>query len=318
MANKPYLDSNDLIKSIRLRAMIPTNNKTFDSENFLSFANEEMDMGMIPLVLTMHEDYLMYSEDFTIDPDHPSIAIPSRAVGNKLRDVSYVDASNNIYSMKRILVEDLSSYNYNYNSNTAYFYFVQNNEIKFYPTNVSAGNGKVRLTYYLRPNRLVLLEKIGVISSIDRLTGQIVLSNIPTEFNTGELFDFIQTNSPHKSLGMNVSLSGISSSTKTVTLNPDDIPYNLSVGDHLALAQQSAIPQVPSDLHPMLAHRVACRCLEALGDAQGLQAANAKLIEMEAKTQHIIDSRVEGSPLKVIARSNPLRRGLSFRRNRRY
>jgi hypothetical protein len=65
----------------------------------------------------------------------------------------------------------------------------------------------------------------------------------------------------------------------------------------------------------MLAQRIACRCLEALGDTAGLQIANTKLAEMELKGMSLIDSRVEGAPMKVNNRHSFLRQSRrQFRR----
>jgi len=87
----------------------------------------------------------------------------------------------------------------------------------------------------------------------------------------------------------------------------DVIPQELQIGDYVAASNESIIPNVPTELHSMLAQRVACRCLEALGDMQGLQMANQKLAEMELKTGSLIDNRAEGSPLKVVNRHGFLR-----------
>jgi len=85
------------------------------------------------------------------------------------------------------------------------------------------------------------------------------------------------------------------------------LPDEMIVGDYVAQANQTIIPNIPTELHSMLAQRVACRCLEALGDMQGLQMANQKLAEMELKTGSLIDNRVEGAPLKVVNRHGFLR-----------
>jgi hypothetical protein len=85
------------------------------------------------------------------------------------------------------------------------------------------------------------------------------------------------------------------------------LPDELTIGDYVAQANQTIIPNIPTELHSMLAQRVACRCLEALGDMQGLQMANQKLAEMELKTGSLIDNRVEGAPLKVVNRHGFLR-----------
>lgn len=94
----------------------------------------------------------------------------------------------------------------------------------------------------------------------------------------------------------------------TTTLGESLIPTSLVVGDYVMQSEETIIPQLPTELHVILAQRVACRCLEALGDSQGLSNANTKLQEMEYKTGIIIDNRVEASPMKVVNRTGFLRR----------
>ncbi|MFN9916610.1 MAG: hypothetical protein ACK53L_28725, partial [Pirellulaceae bacterium] len=99
------------------------------------------------------------------------------------------------------------------------------------------------------------------------------------------------------------------------TVDPASIPANFGPGDQVSLAEETSIAQLPTDLQSLLSQRVAARCLEALGDQQGLAAANAKISEIEQKAATIIDARVEGSPMKVVAPIGTLKSVGVFRRN---
>ena len=69
----------------------------------------------------------------------------------------------------------------------------------------------------------------------------------------------------------------------------------------------------------MLAQTVACRILDAQGDAQGLQTAMAKLAQMRNAAGILIDNRVEDAPRKLVNRRSLLRTGVFnrwFKRNR--
>lgn len=316
MAKKvPYMNSEALIKSIKLRAMIPESQNTFTAEGFLEFADEEMALGLVPSILVMHEDYLMYTEKVPLEQNKIRYAIPYRAIGNKLRDVAFEDGSGNVYQMTRISIGDISYYN-NTSNGSAYAFYVENNEIVLAPKNLTpATNTYLRMTYYMSPNQLVPSDQVAVVGSIDRTSGVVQFSNMPVDFNITELVDIIKVKSPNKTLKYDIQPVSINAVSKTITFNLADIPDTLAPGDHVALAQECCIPQVPSDLHVVLAHRVATRCLEALGDTEGLQNANQKLAEMEAKTTMLIDNRVEDSPQKIVNRSGFLRNGF-FNRGR--
>lgn len=315
MSTLPYYTTDTLIESIKRRAAIPVHQRTFTNDDFIAFLNEEMSLGLVPSVLRMKEDYFLITIDIPLEANQNQYEIPPRAIGNKVREISYKDNNGNVFEMTRIQVGDLPYYNIDNNSQWVYAYYVANNVINLM-TDIPVTSGYLSISYYIRPNQLVLLSQVGIIQSIDRTTGEIFLDKVPTDFSVTEQFDLIQQISPHKCLSIDLSATDINTLTKTITLDTSAIPNNLKVGDHICLAQQSAIPQIPSDLHVILAHRAAARCLEAQGDMEGLQAANAKLAEFESNTQNLIDDRVEDSPKKIVNRHGSIRRGLSNRRYR--
>lgn len=304
-----YLTSSTLIQSAIRRSMIPRTQVTFTNEDFLAFANEEMDTAVMPYVMSFHEDYFLFKEDIPLENSVSKYAIPYRAVGTKLREVSYKDFGDNLFEMTRILVEDIPTFTNGGTSGTSPLraFYIENNEVCLLPQTGLVANGALRVYYYIRPSQLVSEDRALIITSIDRTTGQIGVENLPNIYTIGELVDFIQVKSPHKCLSIDKSVLNVDTVNKVISFNPTDIPKALSIGDHICLAEECIVPQIPTDLHSMLAQRVACRCLEALGDQQGLQAANAKLAEMELKLGTVIDNRVEGSPLKVINRHSSLR-----------
>lgn len=319
MARKrSYMTSDDLIAAVKRNILSPTHQSTFTEDDILAFANEEMSMGLVPSIKELHEDYLMYTEKIPLEQNKTRYAIPYRSVGDSLREVAFSDSSGIIYPSTRIGVGDLSWYN-NQTVQQNYAFYVENDEICLVPENFHpAADTYIVMTYYMRPNVLVKLDQVAVISSIDRNTGVIQVSNLPEDFVITETYDLIKVRSPNKNLNYDITALAINSTAKTITLNIDDIPDRLAVGDHIALSEECAIPQVPSDLHPVLAHRTSTRVLAALGDFEGLQNANVKLAEYQAKTEVLIDNRVEDAPKKVVNRNGTLRSGMYWKRWGRY
>lgn len=303
-----YLTTDTLIDSVKRRAMIPETQQTFQEADFLAFANEEMDLGIIPHVLSFHEEYFVRTDLVTLESDTVRYTIPERAVGTKLRDLAYQDTGGNIFEMSRIKIDDLPSYQNNSIQNNYTLFYVEGNDIVLLPPVNNTPVGSLRFTYYLRPSELVSQNQVAIITSINTVTGEIMVDAIPDAFTLSTDLDIVQTKSPHKILEMDVLATAFNTSSNIITFALDDLPSGLVIGDHIALSEQTIVPQVPSDLHSMLAQRVAARCLEALGDTQGLSSANTKLTEMEAKTGTIIENRVEGAPLKVVNRHSMLKR----------
>lgn len=308
-----YMDSTDLLKSIKRRALIPANQSTFSDADLLAFADEEMNMGIVPSVLRSQEDYFLISQEVPLVAGQTRYPVPYRAIGNRLRDVALLDVNGNVNELTRIGIGDLSDH---LKSNGHAFY-MSNNEVVLVSKNLADSSGsKLLMSYYIRPNSLVEMSAVAPITSIDRTTGIVQVSNLPSNFNQTLLYDLVQIQSPHKTLDFDIQVISINTTSKAITLST--IPTQLQIGDQLCLATQSAIPQIPSDLHVMLAHRVASRVLEAIGDTEGLQAANTKLAELEAQTQTIIDDRVEDAPKKISSRHSTLRAGAGRRRLGRF
>lgn len=434
------LSTNLLLESVKRRASLPTTQITFQEEDFLAFANEELDIGVVPHVLSYHEDYLLFTEDVPLEDNSSRYLIPNRAVGNKLREVSYVDNSGTVYEMTRIFIEDLPYFQYGLlggSSGPLKAFYTEGDSLVVLPEYDKSAGGALRMSYYMRPNALVSEDEIAKVSSFDYKNGVIKLNAIPLSFASQPQFDITSSKSPYKLLAKDLAPNAQSGTTFTygtqqiytikgvlpaaivdssyiavvdntvipsvsrsywfdktgsspapaitnttlvrvdisAAVTADDVaialntpiaaysptylpstiladtitlsnggngisvgnnfqvndantglivtlvqqgtntmPRNLNVGDIVARPEETIIPQVPIELHSMLAQRVALRCLEALGDQNGLQAGMLKLAEMEQKTGSLIDNRVEGAPLKVSPKHTFLRRGRNYAR----
>ena len=433
-----YYNSETLIDSVKRRINIPSNQNTFTDADILAFADEELALAIVPNIMSLHEDHLLYEDIVPLQPNTREYLIPYRAVGNKLYDLQFQDQNGNFLPMSQTTWSDEPNYNGAYTTNLIYAYYVRNNRIGLLPTFNGISNGSLRFMYYIRPSALVPSNEVAVVSNIDRSTGIITFVNVPDSFSTDTLVDFYQFKSPHTILNIDVAPLSVSQSLKTMVFNtgntiitltpglaadafdggyillsdtnnvnqyflwfdktgstpqpnnydtigrtpiyvslvglvsaaqvsaaiqaaiptpqfsvstngvsiilttgsgggasvgaspwgndtyslsytttPSDIPSFLAVGDHVALAEQCCIPQIPSDLHVYLAQKTAERILESQGDIAGLQAAQAKSKEMEFRAGTIIDNRVDESPPKLVNRYGILRSGLIQRLYRR-
>lgn len=300
------LTTSGLIKSIKRRAQLPTNQNTFKEEDFIDMINEEIKVGLLPHILKVHEEHYVVSEDQPLLIDQRRYEIPYRAIGNKLRDLSFIDTSGNTYELSRISLEELSDYENSYSSQNRNVFYVENTDVVL-PNSSYSQTGTLRFYFYLSPNELVSEGLTTTITSIDRSTGTITLSEFPEDFATLPLMDFIGKRSPCKILGYDVVPVSINRTSRTVVVSPDSIPERLTVGDYVCKAEESPVTQMPVELQPVIAQRVACHCLEALGDTEGLASALRKLQSIEENTLYLIDDRVEGAPQKVKSRHGTLR-----------
>lgn len=306
--SKFFYTSTELLASIKRRALVPESQITFTDQDFLNFATEEMNMGIVPTVIEAQQDYYLDEKLIPLVNGKLKYEIPYRAIGNKLRDVSFVNSNGDRRVMTRAgLADQVYSGS---GSNEPYAYFMTGNEINLMNTSSSNIEGSsLAVSYYLRPNSLVPNDEVGIITAIDTTTGGVTLSATPTAFVVNVDYDFIQFKSPHKILNYDIVATIVNNITNVITFDPASLPSNLAIGDRVSLATETCIPQIPSDMHVMLAVRVASQILAALGDVESLQTSNQKLAELEIKTKTLITDRVEDSPMKIINRSGTLRRG---------
>lgn len=310
-----YLTSETLIDSVKRKAHIPESQVTFSDDDFLAFANEEILLGLVPSIIKMHEEFYVYPKIIPLVSNQSDYEIPDRAIGTKIRTMFYRDTSTNLRELARINPDDEAFYQNVSNLNAPNVFFLENNSIKLIPRISSSPGGSLVVKILQRPNQLVLVDRIATIQSIDTNTGDIVVDSVPSVFSTSSLYDFLETSRGHVCRAIDVAIVTINSTTKTLNFAPSSIPSTLLVGDQIALAGECNIPQMPDDLHSVLAQRVVCRCLEAQKDLEGLQAANAKLQEMEMSLGILIDNRTEGQPQKVNNLRGALRAG-KFRHRR--
>lgn len=313
------LTSDSLIRSLKRRALIPTDQSTFSPEDFLEILNEEMNTGILPYLLEQHEEHLVnfVELDFNEDPNI-GYPIPYRAVGNKLRDIAYIDAAGNPSELSRISLEEISDYSNAFSYDGYGVAYLENNRVII--PNVSAkSDTKIRMYFYLSPSDLVLVKETGKILAIATGTTETVLTldNFPDKFNNDILFDIVGSVSPNKLKKFDLNAISVDQNTKSVTISNDLLPNDLVVGDFVCQAQETPYPQIPTELHPILAQRGAVYCLESMGDTEGLGNAQRRLDKMEKSVTNLIENRIEGAPVKIKSRHSPLRDAISGKYTRR-
>lgn len=153
--------------------------------------------------------------------------------------------------------------------------------------------------------------------SIESLQG-IVFDQVPANITNGSLIDFLKLKGGHRTYKIDTKLGKNVVAATVVKFNFNDIPNEFEPGDYICTQFECIIPQIPSDLHTLLAERTVARILEAQGDLQGLQAANAKIGQLEARQATLLENRVDGSPRKILNRTSLLRygKGIGFGRTK--
>lgn len=280
-----------LLASIRRRASIPTTSVTGGAtSDLLAYANEELQLSLMSDILPKQEEYFSKDSDTTLT-SATVYRLPSRAVGGVLRMVSLVDSNGAMLgTLNRIEPERIADYP---TSGTLAGFYIRNNAVVLVPSSSSTA-ATLRMTYFIRPNQLVS-SGTQPITAINTSTKTVTVSTT-SGFSTSTPVDLVANTPGFESLAVDLTPSAVGGTTVTFS---STLPTDLAVGDHLCLAGQSPIPQVPEVYHPILAQRVACAYLEASG-APELAAAAARLQKMEEAAGILISPRSPGNPRKLV------------------
>ena len=316
------LTGNKLIESVRNRAMIPNDTSVYTDQNILDIANEEIDVQLLDKLLTLHEEHL------TVHIDLPRNAegvydIPYRSVGNKLRDVVMISGGQQ-YEMSQISIGTLPDYSYDnstYNEGMDKFY-IESNQVKFLQP--SRSYDIVRIYFYIRPSVLTKTEQSAKVTNIITEDTQTTLTftSLPSKFATLSEIDIVGYRSPNKIKGWDIPVVEVNTALKYIIVNNEDIQDilgDIAVGDYVCQAEESPVPNLPTEMHPLLAQLTAVHILEALGDSEGLANAQRRLESMSKSVMELVDDRVELAPKKIRPRNGTLNeaRNGNFGRRRR-
>lgn len=315
------LTGDKLVESVRNRAFVPNDTSVYTDQNILDIANEEIDVQLLDKLLALHEEHLTTHIDVPRN-DEGSYDIPYRAVGNKIRDVVLISGGTQ-YEMTQISIGELPDYTYDSNATSNGFdkFYVESNQVKF--VHKTRSYDTVRIYFYIRPNVLTKVEKSASISQAPTNNGTevtIQFTSIPNSFASISTFDIVGNRTPNKIKAWDLVPTEVNTSLKYIKFNTSDIEEylgDIKVGDYVCQAEESPVPNLPTEMHPLLAQLTAVHILEALGDSEGLANAQRRLDKMNASVMSLVDDRVELAPKKIRPRNGVLNEARMGRSNRK-
>lgn len=289
------MNTTELLESIRQRASLPSSGASgTDADSLLRYADEELLTRLVPHVLKVREDHFVVTEDTALVADKARYRIPSRAIGGKLRDLLLVDGDS-VSNLVRIPPEDADAYAA---SGTPEAFYMEGSSVVLVPA-PSSSSQSLRMRYHRRPGKLVASDEAALI--VAKTSTTVTLAGTPALWSASSTVDFVKGTSGFECAAVNVGVATLAADVLTPD-DPDTLE-DVEVGDYVTLAGYSFFPQVPEDLHPVLAQLVACTVLDAIGDGPGLERALVKLRELQEASGVLLSNRVEGEA-KIINTRN--------------
>jgi len=296
----------DLLESIKSRSLAPISQSTFDDAKLITMATEEMKLGLVSDLVGIREDFFLTEESTTIIAGVADYSIPSRSIGNSLKQVFFV-SSGSAEKRPLVRVDHERAQFYSTSGNSPEKYYLLGDEVVLLPTPQTA-IGALLFVFAANPSDLAATStctKITGASSTATHTTFTVNTDLTSALSVGSFVDFLSGASPYKLWKYKKAITAITSTTVEFLIG--DVINAASVvepvaNDYICPTGTANIPQLPISHHSILAQMVVVRLMESLGDLNKLNSAKMTLAEMRSNGLKLIKNRVESSPEKITGR----------------
>jgi len=301
----PNVTVDGLVSLIQTQGTIPSSPTLLAPATIINFLDNEMRGNVFPLVKSLKEEYWVVSLSNPIISTQSAYPIPYRATGAALRMVSMVDNNGNLLKLTRYEPEDTQFPLIPYGS--PYFplgFYLQDNSVVLYPpvaTNYTSYT--LQFKYERRPSNLVSSSACGQVTSFNQGASTVTLNFVPTAWTTSTTVDVINNFPPFNSIADDVVITNIAGLTLTLSIpSAYTSTFWTAIANNFWVSQSmtTPIPQIPYEAFPYLAQLGLKRCMQALGDVQGIKDADETLKTIAMDLKSLLTPRVEGSP-KVLA-----------------
>lgn len=288
-ASGDYL-SEALIESIKRRTAAPISQATFDTWDILRVADEQIRSYVAPLMISAAEDYLTAVLDVPIVEGVSTYRPPARSM--RLREVQFL-SDGEPADVPRIAIENLPY--------ASWGFYMLGDAVKIVGVDQVVGL-TLRLTYYLRPSKLIPSADAGVVASV--VGGNITLATAAgADLSAATTVDLLRGVAPFDVLALDVpaEVSG-----SIVTVASADVPVEFGPGCFVCRPQESPGIQVHPDLFSLVAAASAVAVLDGIGDSEAMERAKAEVARLDATARTLLAHRVEGEPIPIGGGFNPI------------
>ena len=311
------MNTTDFLKDVKNAITVPTYQARFDDNDLLDLANGEIVSTIVPMITSLQEEFFVVPEDISVAAGDTRVQIPYRAAGRILRELHYLQGTNE-YNLPRYSLTESFRWTSNTSGEPCGFY-IQGDFVYLVPVPDSAGT--LKTWYYLNPSMLVSTDRTNTIDSVtnyihptDPLQNKFyvtVSAAIATNIVIGSLVDITQFRAGYRIIYKDLRVTN--KSNRDIYLEDDTNNFsatNLITGvvanDSISLAEETSIIQLPREATGVLISATAVQVLQALAIPEHLKIAEADLQKKIIACKMALAPRVDGESVKIINRNGLL------------
>jgi len=275
----------------------------------LALADEEIAGELHPLVRGLQTDFYVHSVDYSITADTPEYKLPAKA-SEQIRDVLYVDAAGNEFSVPWMPLEDIGDpgrYNVNGGYGVAnavgrYVAYYTGDTIGLRPTPAST-DATLRVKYWRQPAALTEVTNARIISALTSATRLTMTASLPAAWTTGTVVDVINAGNAHYVHNPDLAVTG----TGSAYIDVASYSSFVAAGDYVTVEGTTPIVPLPDVAVPLLVRRLALACLEAQKDVEAAAIERAAVTRLTGRLIEALKPRSKGDPSFIVARGSAFR-----------
>lgn len=280
-----------LLRQTKRRGFL-SNGAGLTNAAMLEVLSEQLRTYIPAFLKGIREEYIIAR--LSISVTAATVPAPARAVGAALRTVKWVSNDGTEVQLPRIEPERRQDYALTDSCPQAYMF--QGNNLILVPAVTS---GTLVLAYQQRPGQLVLPSEGGTIAGINTGTKTLTFASLPSSFTTAKLYDLVSSTGNFIALALDQAVGTV---TPTTMIFSVALPAGLAVGDYVCLAEETCVPQLPREVHDLLAQSAAYQLTADTGSTR-LSAIKDALKEVKDQVTTLLTPRSDGSPRVIVNRS---------------
>jgi len=306
----------DFIADVQRSGMLPSSAPLgLAAADILAHGTKELRTFIYPEIMKVREEY--YVNEYRLSLTSPfgattpitraSLKIPSRALGNKIRDVYFLRGGI-MTNLTRVESERLPNIKFNItNTGEPWGFIVSGGRLELVPASTNTTSTFV-LNCVTRPGKLVTAGTPCFQATTITATG--TAGKFTFDFGTAHAFvlnqkvDLIRQDSPYEYRLVAATVAAVATNSVEITVSnmydfDGTTPAN-EVGIWVTPEDQSPVVQCPDELYHTCVQATVARCLQASGFMEEAQAAREDAMRMLQDALILISPRVEGEPKKIV------------------
>lgn len=279
----------------------PANQIRFNSQAILNIADRNLNDTVLPDIDAVNQEFFVTKTTTPILEGVIEYAIPTRALGRKLREIKLVNPSGGKADFPMIAIEREQLYRSNATPFGFYFY---GDRVCMVPT--PNGDGySIEFWWFLPPGIPIMTTSASRVVSV--AGDDVTVSAVPSSITTGAVIDFIQGTPGNGYLDISKTIASIAGNV--ITFTTGDVPTTLAAGDYISPEGYSPICQLPRIGVYYWQTLTAMELLCSLGDFDAYdrleKVSKRQLINMNK----LLEPRIEGESQVIINDQGFGRRG---------